>query len=184
MPPIFLPVFSIISRVFFIQSLPQIDHGSAAMASGATFALLAEPGVAGAIALRFLTGIALAGVYPPAIKLMATWFQKGRGLALGFLIGALTLTYQPSYLDILPLYIVLLALFPAIYCAVRISPLLTLACSLAIWQAALAFELNLPNGSAGVWFFNPFAWQVVFTLGIVIGRAAQLADQRHGVVHE
>lgn len=90
------------------------------------------------------------------------------------LIGALTLTYQPSYLDILPLYIVLLALFPAIYYAVRISPLLTLAVSLAIWQAALAFEINLPNGNAGHWFFNPFAWQVVFTLGIVIGRAAQL----------
>jgi hypothetical protein len=90
------------------------------------------------------------------------------------LIGALTLTYQPSYLDILPLYIVLLALFPAIYCAVRISPLLTLACSLAIWQAALALELNLPNGNAGVWFFNPFAWQVIFTLGVVIGRAALL----------
>ncbi|UZF94195.1 OpgC family protein [Bosea sp. NBC_00550] len=90
------------------------------------------------------------------------------------LIGALTLTYQPSYLDILPLYIVLLALFPAIYYAVRISPLLTLAVSLAIWQAALAFELNLPNGNAGIWFFNPFAWQVVFTLGIIIGRAAQL----------
>jgi hypothetical protein len=90
------------------------------------------------------------------------------------LIGALTLTYQPSYLDILPLYIVLLALFPVIYYAARLSPLLTLACSLAIWQMALAFELNLPNGSAGVWFFNPFAWQVVFTLGVVIGRAAQL----------
>lgn len=90
------------------------------------------------------------------------------------LIGALTLTYQPSYLDILPLYIVLLALFPAIYYAVRISPLLTLAISLAIWQAAVALELNLPNGGAGVWFFNPFAWQVVFTVGIIIGRAAQL----------
>lgn len=90
------------------------------------------------------------------------------------LIGALTLTYQPSYLDILPLYIVLLALFPAIYYAVRISPLLALAFSLTIWQAALALELNLPNGSAGVWFFNPFAWQVVFTLGVIIGRAAQL----------
>ncbi|MCA0419134.1 MAG: OpgC domain-containing protein, partial [Proteobacteria bacterium] len=90
------------------------------------------------------------------------------------LIGALTLTYQPSYLDILPLYIVLLALFPVIYYAARLSPLLTLACSLAIWQAAIAFNLNLPNGSAGVWFFNPFAWQVIFTLGVVIGRAAQL----------
>jgi len=90
------------------------------------------------------------------------------------LIGALTLTYQPSYLDILPLYIVLLALFPAIYYAARISPLLTLVGSLAIWQAALVFELNLPNGNAGVWFFNPFAWQVIFTLGVVIGRAALL----------
>jgi MFS family permease len=40
---------------------------------------------------RFFTGVALAGVYPPAIKLMATWFQKGRGLVLGLIIGALTL---------------------------------------------------------------------------------------------
>ncbi len=56
-----------------------------------TLALLLEPGAAGAIALRFMTGVALAGVYPPSMKLMATWFQKGRGLALGFLIGALTL---------------------------------------------------------------------------------------------
>ncbi len=89
------------------------------------------------------------------------------------LIGALTLTYQPSYLDILPLYIVLLALFPAIYAAVRISPLLTLAVSLAVWQVALIFEITLPNGEGG-WFFNPFAWQVLFTLGVVIGRGALL----------
>ena len=87
------------------------------------------------------------------------------------LIGALTLTYQPSYLDILPLYIVLLALFPAIYAGVRVSPLLTLIGSLTIWRAALAFELNLPNAGAG-WFFNPFAWQVVFTIGVIIGRGA------------
>ena len=38
-----------------------------------------------------MTGVALAGVYPPALKLMATWFRRGRGLALGLLIGALTL---------------------------------------------------------------------------------------------
>ena len=90
------------------------------------------------------------------------------------LIGALTLTYQPSYLNILPLYIVLLTLFPAIYGAVRISPLLTLIASLTIWQVALAFELSLPNGSEGGWFFNPLAWQVLFTLGVVIGRGALL----------
>ncbi|PZU90871.1 MAG: hypothetical protein DI527_13760 [Chelatococcus sp.] len=90
------------------------------------------------------------------------------------LVDALTLRYQPSYLDILPLYIVLLALFPAIYHAVRVSPLATLVVSLAIWQLALAMGWNFPNTRSNGWFFNPFAWQVVFTLGVVIGRALQL----------
>ncbi|MBY5163235.1 MFS transporter [Salsipaludibacter albus] len=44
-----------------------------------------------AIALRFLTGMFLAGVYPPAMKAMATWFRRGRGTALGVMVGALTL---------------------------------------------------------------------------------------------
>jgi MFS family permease len=65
--------------------------GSAILAAISTAALVAEPGVTGAILCRVVTGIALAGVYPPAMKLMATWFRKGRGLALGILIGALTL---------------------------------------------------------------------------------------------
>jgi MFS family permease len=43
-----------------------------------------------ALVLRFLTGVSLAGAYPPAMKIMATWFQQGRGLAIGILIGALT----------------------------------------------------------------------------------------------
>lgn len=52
--------------------------------------LLLEPGAAFAVACRFATGVALAGVYPPAMKLTATWFQKRRGLALGAVIAALT----------------------------------------------------------------------------------------------
>lgn len=44
-----------------------------------------------AVPLRFLTGVALAGVYPPGLKLMASWFDRGRGLALGVLVGALAL---------------------------------------------------------------------------------------------
>ena len=43
-----------------------------------------------AIVLRFLTGVALAGVSPPGMKVMAGWFERGRGLAIGALIGALT----------------------------------------------------------------------------------------------
>src|SRR4029453_18385002 len=43
------------------------------------------------IVLRFATGFFLAGVYPPALKLMATWFQRDRGVALGILVGAIVL---------------------------------------------------------------------------------------------
>lgn len=48
-------------------------------------------GFALVIALRMLTGVMLAGVYPTGMKLMATWFASGRGLAIGVLVGALTL---------------------------------------------------------------------------------------------
>jgi MFS family permease len=51
-----------------------------------------------AIVLRFLTGMFLAGVYPPAMKILATWFRHGRGFALGVLVGALTLGKAMPYL--------------------------------------------------------------------------------------
>jgi MFS family permease len=51
-----------------------------------------------AIALRFATGVFLAGVYPPGMKLIATWFRAGRGFALGALVGALTLGKASPYL--------------------------------------------------------------------------------------
>jgi MFS family permease len=54
-------------------------------------AVLVAPGGGSVIALRFLTGASLALVYPPAMKIAAGWFRDGRGLALGMLIGALTL---------------------------------------------------------------------------------------------
>lgn len=44
-----------------------------------------------ALALRFLTGVFLAGVYPVGMKLMTTWTKKDRGLGIGILVGALTL---------------------------------------------------------------------------------------------
>src|SRR2546425_1480718 len=50
------------------------------------------------ITLRFFTGMFLAGVYPPAMKMLATWFRHGRGLALGVLVGALTLGKAMPYL--------------------------------------------------------------------------------------
>jgi MFS family permease len=50
------------------------------------------------ISLRFLTGMFLAGVYPPGMKIMATWFQRARGMAMGVLVGALTLGKASPYL--------------------------------------------------------------------------------------
>ncbi len=57
----------------------------------ANAAVVVAPGAAAVIGLRFLTGASLALVYPPGMKLIAGWFREGLGLALGLLIGALTL---------------------------------------------------------------------------------------------
>lgn len=63
---------------------------SAVLAALMNLALLVASDAESAIVLRFLTGVALAGIYPPALKLVSTWFVRGRGLALGIVIGALT----------------------------------------------------------------------------------------------
>ena len=65
---------------------------SALLGAAANFGLLAADAstVPMALGLRFLTGFALAGVYPAGLKVMAGWFKSGRGMALGVLVGALT----------------------------------------------------------------------------------------------
>lgn len=65
--------------------------------SNAAFGLFAHE-MTTALVCRFLTGMFLAGVYPPGMKIMATWFRVGRGMAIGVLIGALTLGKSSPYL--------------------------------------------------------------------------------------
>ena len=72
--------------------------GSALLASAANFALLTAPGFFAALLARFFTGFFLAGVYPPGMKMTATWFLNGRGLAIGILVGALGLGKAMPYL--------------------------------------------------------------------------------------
>ncbi|MDP6446412.1 MAG: MFS transporter [Pirellulaceae bacterium] len=55
------------------------------------------------IALRMITGVALAGVYPPGMKVMASWFREGRGFAIGVLVGALTIGSASPHLLKVPL---------------------------------------------------------------------------------
>lgn len=86
-------------------------------------------------------------------------------------IGLFTLTYVPNYFDILPMYIVILALLPVMMLLARVNVYLALAASVLLWLVATTTNLNLPaeywfsNNSTRQWFFNPFAWQLVFFTG-------------------
>jgi MFS family permease len=78
------------SRVYFATA--------AVFGAIANAGLLISPGIRTALLLRFLTGACLAGVYPPAMKMIATWFQARRGLAIGTVVGALTAGKAMPYL--------------------------------------------------------------------------------------
>jgi hypothetical protein len=79
---------------------------------------------------------------------------------------AALLKFRPVNLDVLPLYIVLLAAFPLVLPAVVRWPLAVIGASLVLYAATCRFDWNLPGYPEGkVWYFNPFAWQVVFHTG-------------------
>lgn len=71
---------------------------SALLGATVNLLLLAVPVYGAALACRFVTGLALAGVYPPAMKMVATWFRARRGLAIGTVVGALTIGKATPYL--------------------------------------------------------------------------------------
>ena len=89
---------------------------------------------------------------------------------------ALILLYQPGYMNILPLYILLLLWLPAVIWLMRIDTALALGVSAGLWAASSLLQFNLPSyPDTFGWIFNPFAWQLLFTLGAVA--AAQPAKQ-------
>ena len=86
---------ALISAVFNLPdrlSLPSMLAASALSAALANGLIpLLDPGLPAALVLRFMTGFFLAGVYPPGMKLVATWCRADRGLGIGILVGAITL---------------------------------------------------------------------------------------------
>ena len=93
------------------------------------------------------------------------------------IIKTLLLQYQPELLDILPLYIVLLAVFPIVLLLQRRQPFAPLILSFAIYLLTLYFgwePKTYPNGDG--WFFNPFAWQFLFIIGATAGTAQSAAQ--------
>ncbi len=90
---------------------------------------------------------------------------------------ALLLKFKPVNMDVLPLYIVLLLLFPPILYLLLRRPNLALAGSAALYAAIWKLDWNLPAYPNGVWFFNPFAWQLLFVFGAwcALGGAQRLS---------
>ncbi len=90
---------------------------------------------------------------------------------------ALLLKFKPVNMDVLPLYIVLLVLFPPVLWLLLRQPGFALAGSALVYVLAWNFDWNLPAYPNGVWFFNPFAWQLLFVFGAwcALGGAQRLA---------
>ena len=94
------------------------------------------------------------------------------GHTIRTLIYGLLLQAKPLNLDVLQLFIVLMAFFPiALYGLLR-WPNLTAAGSIAIYLAARKFDWNLSSFPDGHWYFNPFSWQLLFVLGAWLALAS------------
>ena len=122
---------------------------SAGIAAIVNAAILLAPGYDAALVLRFLTGFFLAGVYPPAMKMISTWFQGQRGLAIGTIVGALTVGKATPYLIHALPNVGVTAVIVTASCAAGIASLLV---------AAAYDDGPYPFSS------RPFSWGLVATV--------------------
>jgi hypothetical protein len=93
------------------------------------------------------------------------------------IIQALLLKFKPANMDVLPLYIVLLLLFPPILWLLMRRPNIALGASVLLYVLTWEFSWNLPAYPQGHWYFNPFAWQLLFVFGAwcALGGAQRLS---------
>lgn len=104
------------------------------------------------------------------LAVLAQQFQPLLADPENALLGLATLSWQPDYLDILPMYLVILALVPVMMLARRLHAVLPFLIAGTLYAAVWASGLNLsgnPWTGAG-WFLNPFAWQFIFFIGFFI----------------
>ena len=86
------------------------------------------------------------------------------------IVKALLLEFQPTFLDILPLYILLLLIFPVVLLGLRSRPLIVLVPSFLLYLLVQVTDLSVPAYPEGhVWYFNPLAWQFLFITGAALG---------------
>ena len=95
-----------------------------------------------------------------------------------FVIGVITLGHQLGYVNILPMYAVLLLGAPFLIRLGQRSMRGLLAFTIGFWVLVGTFHFDLPNYPyEGGWFFNPFAWQLLFSLGILTGLALRRGER-------
>ncbi len=109
-----------------------------------------------------------------AEEMAVTDFLNQPGIAM---VQALLLRYRPLNMDVLPLYIVLMAGLPLILLMMRSAANVTLAMSVAFYAVTLRYDLYLTAYPSGFWSFNPFAWQLLFVFGAwcALGGARRLS---------
>jgi hypothetical protein len=92
------------------------------------------------------------------------------------LTQGLILKFKPLNLDILPLYIVLMGMLPPVLWLMLNHKNWVMLGSALLYLAARHYGWNFPSYPAGVWYFNPFAWQLLFVLGawLALGGIAAL----------
>ncbi len=112
--------------------------------------------------------------YPSSLNLMPFLDDPGPQL-----LGLLTLSYVPNYFDILPMYLVILALMPVMLGLERLHRAAPFVAMGAIWLMAQA-GVNLPAEpwSDRPWYFNPFGWQLLFFLGFFLMRRTLVPPPR------
>lgn len=97
------------------------------------------------------------------------------------IVQALLLAHQPLFMNILPLYIALLLGFALVLPLIPRFGRYLLVLSAAVYVGVPIFDWNLPGYPDGGWFFNPFAWQFLFALGIFCGWRSAVDGEPVGV---
>lgn len=107
--------------------------------------------------------------YADSLNLVPFLDDPGR-----LLVGLLTLTYVPNYFDILPMYVVILALMPVMILSSKANRALPFFLMVVLWLATQFGLTRLPAEpwSDRAWFFDPFGWQLLFFTGFFLMRGA------------
>ena len=97
----------------------------------------------------------------------------------GAIFAAMTLSYLPRLMDILPLYILLLAAAPAMIAIIKRDYRIALAISVLVYLMAWTSGWNLSADRSGrEWYFNPFTWQLLYTIGMVVCHLSRSAPDK------